>query len=125
MIFVPLAVAGHRNPGWPIGIARVLAEWRKVNMLGFYPVLPSIQVTIVNNSAVETKLEAVIREVFDGEQFDFLPDLSRVDVKAWDSLGHIRLISAIEEAFGVSFSLEEIESLTSVDRFLALLADKR
>ena len=67
------------------------------------------------------KLENVFRQVFDDAEFEFSPDLTREQLSAWDSLGHIRLVSSIEEEFGVQFSIEEIESLTSVGRVVALL----
>jgi acyl carrier protein len=69
----------------------------------------------------QAKLENVFRQVFDDAEFDFSMDLTREQLPAWDSLGHIRLVSSIEEEFGVQFSIEEIESLTSVGRVVALL----
>lgn len=35
---------------------------------------------------------------------------------SWDSFGHLRLVMAVEEEFGVSFSPEEIVQLDSVER---------
>ncbi len=34
-------------------------------------------------------------------------------VAGWDSLGHLRLITAVEEAFGVRFQMERIPQLVS------------
>jgi len=34
----------------------------------------------------------------------------------WDSLAHFRLLMAVEEEFGVSFSPDEIDELDSVER---------
>jgi acyl carrier protein len=70
---------------------------------------------------IRPALQRVFAEVFDGEEFEFSDTLSRQDLKAWDSLGHIRLVSALEEAFDVRFSLEEIETLTSTERIAACL----
>jgi acyl carrier protein len=36
------------------------------------------------------------------------------NLKSWDSLRHIKLISAMEEVYGVTFSTAEIKSLKSV-----------
>jgi acyl carrier protein len=67
-------------------------------------------------------LQRVFGEVFEGEPFEFSDALGRETLQAWDSLGHIRLIAATEEAFNVRFTIEEIESLTSVGRMIARLS---
>ena len=70
------------------------------------------------------QLQAVFREVFDDDTLQATDELSRETLESWDSLGHIRLISALEEALGLSFTLEEIEAMTSVPQILAVLAAK-
>jgi acyl carrier protein len=39
-------------------------------------------------------------------------------VEAWDSLGHLNVILAVEEAFGIRFPSEAIPQLTSVGALL-------
>lgn len=70
------------------------------------------------------QLQAVFREVFDDDALQASDELNRETLESWDSLGHIRLISALEEALGLSFTLEEIEAMTSVPQILAVLAAK-
>jgi acyl carrier protein len=36
------------------------------------------------------------------------PELTADDVESWDSLNHLRLITAVEEHFSVRFSMNEI-----------------
>lgn len=43
---------------------------------------------------------------------------------AWDSLGHLNLIAALEQAFGVTFSMEEILSMQDVDAIERVLRSK-
>ena len=69
-------------------------------------------------------LARVFVEVFDDDTLVISDALVREDYKGWDSLGHIRLIAAIEEAFSISFTIEEIETLTSVSRILDGIAAK-
>ena len=69
-------------------------------------------------------LERVFLEVFDDDTLVIFDALAREDLEAWDSLGHIRLVCATEEAFGVSFTIEEIETMTSVSRILDRIAEK-
>jgi acyl carrier protein len=78
----------------------------------------------LNKQDIHTRLQAVFIEVFDDEQLPFADALDRESLEAWDSLGHIRLVSAIEEAFDVTFTLDEIETMTSVAQIVAALAGK-
>jgi acyl carrier protein len=95
-------------------IARAL-HWR-------VPSLTFTAVTLSND--IRTKLQNIFREVFDDEQLQLTDATSRETLESWDSLGHIRLVSAMEEELGVSFTIEEIEHMTSVPQIMAALAAK-
>jgi acyl carrier protein len=41
-------------------------------------------------------------------------ELARADEPKWDSLKHLEIVFAIEGAYGVSFSVEEIAEVASV-----------
>ncbi len=41
---------------------------------------------------------------------------------AWDSVGHMGLISAIEEAFDIAFDTDDIVDLSSFDKGIEILA---
>ena len=69
-------------------------------------------------------LQNIFRDVFDDEQLQLRDELSPETLEAWDSLGHIRLISALEDELQLSFTLDEIEAMNSVAKILAVLADK-
>ena len=66
----------------------------------------------------------VFQEVFDDDSLKLPETLVREELPAWDSLGHIRLIGALEEAFDVTFTIEDIETMTSVARILDLVTSK-
>ena len=74
------------------------------------------------SSDIRKRLEATFREVFDDDALTLTVGFTRDDLEAWDSLGHIRLISAIEEDFGLTLTLEEIELMTSVATIESTLA---
>ena len=46
------------------------------------------------------------------------------DVPKWDSVGHMNLVSALEEEFGVQFEVDEIMSMATVAIILDVLATK-
>lgn len=82
------------------------------------PVMTPVQPDIL------PQLQAVFREVFDNETLQLTEAVDCDSLEAWDSLGHIRLVSAVEEVFNVTFTLDEIEAMTSVPQILALLTPK-
>ena len=43
------------------------------------------------------------------------------DLEAWDSLGQVNLIMALEQAFGIYIEVEEFEKLNSVPAITAFL----
>lgn len=49
------------------------------------------------------------------------PALRREDEDTWDSLNHLRLVTAIEQAFGIRFSMDDIQSADSVGDLLKVL----
>lgn len=60
---------------------------------------------------------AKLQEVFDSvflEKIEVRRDLSASDVEEWDSLTHVSLILAVEQAFGIRFRVGEVESTKNV-----------
>ncbi len=78
----------------------------------------------MDQNDVRTTLQRVFLEVFEDEQFEFSDGLGRESLKAWDSLGHIRLVAAVEEAFDVSFTIEEIENFTTAGRIIECVSTR-
>lgn len=55
----------------------------------------------------------------------YRPNLQLGDLDEWDSVAHLELIAAIEQAFGVQLSADEIVELTSLDRIRARLSGRQ
>lgn len=47
------------------------------------------------------------------------------DTPGWDSLGHLNLITAAEEEFGIRFSMDEMMAIDSLQRLHSLIESKR
>jgi acyl carrier protein len=47
----------------------------------------------------------------------------QADLKGWDSLAQVRLVSAIESEFDFQFNLSEIEEINSVRQFVDLIVE--
>ena len=73
---------------------------------------------------VLARVQEVFRAELDDEDLVIAPDTSQNNLKAWDSLAHIRLISGLENEFDIQFSLAEIEQISSVRQFVQLIGER-
>ena len=70
---------------------------------------------------------AKLREVF-VEALDLGPDvdvanLKYRDIEAWDSVGHMALVAAIEDEFGIELDTDQVIDLSSFKVALDLLTE--
>ncbi len=49
------------------------------------------------------------------------PKSAQGDFAAWDSMGHVHLMVALEDAFGIALEIEDFMNLTSVQSILDYL----
>ena len=60
---------------------------------------------------MEERLRNLIAEILDLPLEEVTPGMRRQDVANWDSMNHLRLITAIEQEFGVQFTMDELAEL--------------
>jgi acyl carrier protein len=70
---------------------------------------------------VNPKLVEIVAELFDLEPAAVDDALTPEDVELWDSMNHLRLVSAVEEEFQIKLSMQEIESIRSLAVLRALV----
>jgi acyl carrier protein len=58
------------------------------------------------------------------EPEDFTDELTYKSVPEWDSQGHMLLVFAIEEKFGISLESDEIVTMTSLPKILDVLRSR-
>lgn len=68
----------------------------------------------MNRQEIMDKLTEVFRGVFDDDAIVLNDATTANDIEDWDSLAHLQLISETEEAFGIHFSLGEINNFANV-----------
>jgi acyl carrier protein len=68
--------------------------------------------------------EAVVAEVFGVPRDQVRDETSNQTLPEWDSLGHITLVLELETRFGISLSVEEALTLTSVGAIKRALAER-
>jgi acyl carrier protein len=72
-----------------------------------------------------TDINGVIADVLGLPESEVNDLMTRQDVPSWDSLNHLRLITALEQECGVSFAMEEIVSIESIANLRHLVEQKR
>ena len=69
-------------------------------------------------AAILDRLQDIFRAELDDDDLAIGMDTRQTDLKAWDSLAHIRIVSGIESEFDFQFNLSEIEEISSVRQFV-------
>lgn len=49
------------------------------------------------------------------------PDLAPADVERWDSVGHVMLVTGVEQEFSIQFDVDEIMDFTSFQAILTAI----
>ncbi len=67
------------------------------------------------------RLNDLVSDLLELSDLKLSPDMSAQDVPGWDSLAHVRIVVAAEQAFGIRFSTGEITSLKTVGDLAKLI----
>jgi len=62
----------------------------------------------MNKEEVLSKVQEVFRKTFDKPDLIITESMSPHDLKKWDSLNHVILISEVEKAFNIRFDLQDM-----------------
>lgn len=62
---------------------------------------------------MNAELRSVLADTLGLEPDTVTADTSRQSEPAWDSLNHLRLVTAVEEAFGIKLTMAEIQAITT------------
>ena len=80
----------------------------------------------MDKSQVDEQLKAIFLDVFQAELSDSTFDWEKQqnDYENWDSFGHLRIVSEIEEKFGIKLDIDDVIYITSASGFLKIIKDK-
>lgn len=70
------------------------------------------------------KLDEVFQDVFDDDSIHVTEASTAADIEDWDSLEHINLIVAVEDTFGVKFTMGEVTHMEKVGDMADLIMKK-
>jgi acyl carrier protein len=77
------------------------------------------------NTAVLTKVQEVLKELFGIAPHSVSLETKAFDIPGWDSVGHLSLCGALEEAFGITFNAGELADMNSVREIVSVIDNKK
>jgi len=78
-------------------------------------------VLTVEEVQIFARLTPIFHDVLDNDAIELSRELTARDVEEWDSLTHVRLIVAVERAFGIRFQSMEVADLKNVGAMVDLI----
>ncbi len=78
----------------------------------------------MDKEKIRARLNEIFRDVFDDENIEIDEHTTADDIDAWDSLEHITLISAVEKAFKMRFTMKEVSGMKNVGEMIDILAER-
>lgn len=75
----------------------------------------------MEKGTIESKVFAILEDIFDLEGIELSLDLQQKDIEDWDSMGHVRLMLAIEDEFKIQILFEKAAELNSVKSIVQYL----
>ena len=70
------------------------------------------------------KVQSAFKAAFDVDPQSINLDTTPAQVPAWDSMGHVVLVSSLEQAFGVSFDVDEVMGMENVREIVKIVETK-
>jgi acyl carrier protein len=78
----------------------------------------------LDREQVISRLVELMEDAFDEDDIAYSDDLTADDIEEWDSLSNVRFIVSVEQAFGVRFTVGEIEGFANVGELVAKILEK-
>lgn len=79
----------------------------------------------MNETQILQKLTRIFREVFDDDSIRLSRNTTAEDIEDWDSLEHITLIGAVENAFHIRFKMHEVSTMKNVGEMVDIIAARQ
>ena len=76
----------------------------------------------MSTELLETRVYRIVSDLFNVPAESLTPASSAETIELWDSIGHLNLVLALEEEFGIRLSPEQVDSMLNVDSILQTLA---
>jgi acyl carrier protein len=71
-----------------------------------------------------TKVQAAFKSAFNIDPRTITLDTSPDDIPAWNSLGHVTLVTDLERTFGLSFDVDDLMEMENVREICRVVQSK-
>jgi acyl carrier protein len=68
-----------------------------------------------------TTIQGAFKAAFDVEPRSITIETKPSDIPAWDSMGHVALVSSLEQAFGLSFDVDDVMEMEDVRHIVRIV----
>jgi acyl carrier protein len=79
---------------------------------------------IQNSDEVLGKIRSAFKSAFDVDPQTVTLNTVPGDISAWDSMGHVTLASSLEQAFGLTFDVDDLMAMENVKEIYRILHSK-
>ncbi len=73
---------------------------------------------------VLTRLNEVVRDVFNDSSIAVTNEMIISDINGWDSFNHITLMAAIQDEFDISFTTDDIAKIKTFGEVISIIEKK-
>lgn len=70
---------------------------------------------------INEKINKILADILDLDDDRISEDLTPETAENWDSMNHLRLVTAIEQEFSISLSMNDIQSIQNVSKLRELV----
>lgn len=75
----------------------------------------------MTREAIYERLNLVFQDVFDDEEIVVCDTTTSDDIEDWDSLEHINLVAAVEQEFGIKFTMGQVVTMKNVGEMVDII----
>jgi len=73
---------------------------------------------------LEKRIKGIMKTVFEISEDGNNKEYSMDNIDLWDSMGHMKLLVALEEDFGMQFNIDEVMEMVKYSRIKEIIEDK-
>jgi acyl carrier protein len=84
-----------------------------------------VETSDMHNETLIEQVREVMADTFGVDESDLPDNPSQTTFARWSSILHMVLIVSFEEHFGLTFSMEEMTSMTSLERIVDILNQRQ
>lgn len=67
------------------------------------------------------EIKELVSEVFGIDEDEVTLEVSQQSLANWDSMNHLKLVTAVEEEFEISLTMDDIENITDVKKLTEII----